>query len=155
MIDTSQRFFEDFAVGQRFTSGTAVVTAEAIKSFAASFDPQPFHLDEAAARDGFFAGLAASGWHTAAIVMRLIVESDLRPAGGVIGAGVEELRWPKAVRPGDVLRVEGEVVEVRGSRSRPEIGIVKIRATCFNQAGEPVQHSTAALVVRRRTGTAP
>ena len=149
MSDAGKRFFEEFAIGQRFASGTAVVTAEAIKSFAASFDPQPFHLDEAAARDGFFGGLAASGWHTAAIVMRLIVESELRPAGGVIGAGVEELRWPKAVRPGDTLRAEMEVIDVRASRSRPDIGIVKIRVTCFNQADELVQQSTPALVVRR------
>ena len=145
----AERFFEEFQVGQRFRSGTATVTTQAIKAFAAEFDPQPFHLDEDAARGSFFAGLAASGWHTAAIVMRLIVESDLRPAGGVIGAGVEELRWPRPVRPGDVLHVEGEVVEVRASRSRPELGIVRLRATAYNQAGEPVQMSTPALMVRR------
>lgn len=126
------------------------MTAERIKSFGAEFDPQPFHLDEAAADKSFFAGLAASGWHTAAIVMRLIVESDLRPAGGTIGAGVEDLRWPRAVRPGDVLHVEGEVLELRPSRSRPELGIVKIRATALNQAGDPVQISTPVLMVRRR-----
>jgi acyl dehydratase len=146
----SERFFEDFEVGQRFRSGTTTVTTERIKSFAAEFDPQPFHLDEAAAGNSFFAGLAASGWHTAAIVMRLIVESDLRPAGGTIGAGVEDLRWPRAVRPGDVLHVEGEVLETRPSRSRPELGIVKIRATALNQAGQPVQISTPVLMVRRR-----
>ncbi len=146
----AERFFEDFAVGQRFRSATATVTAEQIKSFAAAFDPQPFHLDEAAAGESLFAGLAASGWHTAAIVMRLIVESDLRPAGGTIGAGVEEIRWPRPVRPGDVLHVEGEVLELRASRSRPELGIVKIRATAFNRAGEPVQISTPVLMVRRR-----
>jgi len=145
----AERFFEDFDVGQRFRSATATVTAEQIKSFAAAFDPQPFHLDEAAAGESLFAGLAASGWHTAAIVMRLIVESDLRPAGGTIGAGVEEIRWPRPVRPGDVLHVEGEVLELRASRSRPELGIVKIRATAFNRAGEPVQISTPVLMVRR------
>ena len=144
------RFFEDFQVGQRFQSGTATVTAAAIKAFAREFDPQPFHLDEEAARASFFDGLAASGWHTAAMVMRLIVESDLRPAGGTIGAGVEEIRWPRAVRPGDVLHVEGEVIDVRASRSRPELGIVKIRATTVNQAGEPVQVSTPVLMVLRR-----
>ncbi|HET6146102.1 MAG TPA: MaoC family dehydratase [Polyangia bacterium] len=150
MESTAQRFFEDFEVGLRFRSGATVVTAERIKSFAAEFDPQPFHLDEDAAGRSFFAGLAASGWHTAAIVMRLIVESDLRPAGGTIGAGVEDIRWPRAVRPGDVLHVEGEVLEMRASRSRPELGIVKIRVTALNQAGEPVQISTPVLMVRRR-----
>lgn len=148
-----ERFFEDFQVGQRFRSGTTTVTAERIKSFGAEFDPQPFHLDEDQARNTLFGGLAASGWHTAAIVMRLIVDSDLRPAGGTIGAGVEDIRWPRAVRPGDVLRVEGEVLDVRPSRSRPELGIVKIRATALNQAGEPVQVSTPVLMVRRRTST--
>ncbi len=150
----AERFFEDFAVGQRFRSGTTAVTAEQIKSFAAEFDPQPFHLDENAASKTFFAGLAASGWHTAAIAMRLLVESDLGPAGGTIGAGVEEIRWPRPVRPGDVLHVEGEVLELRASRSRPELGIVKIRATAFNQAGEPVQISTPVLMVRRRPPSA-
>jgi len=144
------RFFEDLHVGLRFRSGTAAVTADGIKAFAAQFDPQPFHLDDDAARASLFTGLAASGWHTAAIVMRLIVESDLRPAGGTIGAGVEEIRWPRAVRPGDVLHVEGEVIELRASRSRPELGIVKIRVTALNQAGEPVQLSTPVLMVRRR-----
>jgi acyl dehydratase len=146
----TERFFEDFAVGQTFRSGTAAVTAPGIKAFAAEFDPQVFHLDEDAAQSSLFAGLAASGWHTAAIAMRLIVESDLRPAGGTIGAGVEDLRWPKPVRPGDVLHVEGEVIEARASRSRADLGIVKIRATAFNQLNEPVQVWTPVLMVRRR-----
>jgi len=150
MPATQERFFEDFAVGLKFRSRTATVTAEGIKSFAAEFDPQAFHLDESAAERSLFAGLAASGWHTAAISMRLFVESDLRPAGGTIGAGVEDLRWPKPVRPGDVLRVEGEVIDVRASRSRPELGIVKLRATAYNQLDEPVQIWTPVLMVRRR-----
>jgi acyl dehydratase len=150
MPATKERFFEDFAVGQKFRSGTAAVTAEGIKSFAAEFDPQRFHLDEEAAHGSLFAGLAASGWHTAAIAMRLFVESDLRPAGGTIGAGVEDLRWPKPVRAGDVLHLEGEVTDVRASRSRPELGIVKLRATAYNQRGEPVQIWTPVLMVRRR-----
>lgn len=120
MPSTQQRFFEDLTVGLTFRSATATVTAEGIKSFAAEFDPQAFHLDETAAETSLFAGLAASGWHTAAIAMRLFVESDLRPAGGTIGAGVEDLRWPKPVRPGDVLHIEGEVIDVRASRSRPD-----------------------------------
>jgi acyl dehydratase len=150
MTQPAVRYFEDMQVGLRFRSAPATVTQERIKSFAAEFDPQPFHLDEDAARASLFGGLAASGWHTAAIVMRLIVDSDLRPAGGTIGAGVEEIRWPRAVRPGDVLHVEGEVIDMRTSRSRPELGIVKIRVTALNQAGEPVQVSTPVLMVRRR-----
>ena len=150
MPATQERFFEDFAVGHKFRSATATVTAEGIKSFAREFDPQSFHLDEGAAERSLFAGLAASGWHTAAIAMRLFVESDLRPAGGTIGAGVEDLRWPKPVRPGDVLHLEGEVIDVRASRSRPDLGIVKLRATAYNQRGEPVQIWTPVLMVRRR-----
>src|SRR5215471_18409976 len=98
-------YLENFAVGQTFSSGRMRVTEEEIKAFAAKFDPQPFHLDEATAQQSFFQGLAASGWHTAAITMRLLVESDLKPAGGVIGAGFDEFRWPRPVRPGDELRV--------------------------------------------------
>jgi len=151
MTSESLRYFEDIQVGQRFRSGTATVTAEDIKAFARQFDPQPFHLDEAAAKDTFFGGLAASGWHTAAVVMRLTVESDLRPAWGTIGAGVENLRWPRPVRPGDVISVEGEVLEVRPSRSRPDIGIVRIRLVATNHVGETVQLSEPALVIPRRT----
>jgi acyl dehydratase len=143
-------FFEDFVVGQTFRSPTYTVTAEAIKTFAREFDPQPFHLDEEAAKRSVFGGLVASGWHTAAMTMRLIVDSDLHPAGGTVGAGTEELRWPRPVHPGDVLHVEGEVVEVRASRSRPTIGIVKIHCKTLNQAGEPVQISHPALIVPRR-----
>jgi acyl dehydratase len=147
-----RRFFEDLAVGQKYHSTAPVtVTAERIKAFAAEFDPQPFHLDEEAAKASFFEGLAASGWHTAAITMRLLVESDLRPAGGNIGAGGEDLRWPRAVRPGDTLRLEIEIVEMRPSRSRPELGIVKVRLTTLNQADEIVQVATAVTMVRRRT----
>jgi acyl dehydratase len=151
MASPGPRYFEDFKIGDKFHSGTATVTAERIKSFAAEFDPQPFHLDEAAASSSLFRGLAASGWHTAAVTMRLLVDSDLEPAGGTIGAGGEELRWPRPVRPGDVLRLEGEILEMRPSRSRPELGIVKIRCTTLNQNGEPVQISTPVLMVRRRT----
>jgi acyl dehydratase len=151
MASEDLRYFEDFQVGQKFRSGTATVTADDIKAFARQFDPQPFHLDEVAAKASFFDGLAASGWHTAAIVMRLTVQSDLRPAWGTIGAGVENLRWPRALRPGDTIRVDCEVLEVRGSRSRPDIGIVRIRSVATNQAGETVQLSEPALVVPRRS----
>jgi acyl dehydratase len=145
-----ERFLEDFAPGQKFGSGRLRVEAERVKRFAADFDPQPFHLDEDAARRSLFGGLVASGWHTAAMTMRLLVESELRPAGGIIGAGFDEFRWPRPVRPGDELRVEIEVLEVRPSKSRPEQGVVKVRTTTLNQNGEPVQVSVGNLVVPRR-----
>jgi acyl dehydratase len=126
------------------------VDAAGIKAFAAQFDPQPFHLDEEAARGSFFEGLAASGWHTAALTMRLLVDSDLKPAGGIVGAGFDELRWPRPVRPGDELRVESEVLEIRASKSRPDQGIIKVRATTLNQINEPVQVSLGHLIVRCR-----
>src|SRR5947199_7188808 len=143
---------EDLQPGQRHRSiGDPVsVTAEGIKAFARQFDPQPFHLDEATAAETFFKGLAASGWHTAAVTMKLLVEGGLPLAGGIIGAGVEEVRWPRPVRPGDRLRVESEVLEVRPSRSRPEQGIAKVRTTTLNQSDEPVQIMTSNLVVQRR-----
>ena len=146
-----QRFLEDFAAGQTFGSGRVRVEPDRLKRFAAEFDPQPFHLDEDAARATLFGGLAASGWHTAAMTMRLLVESDLKPAGGIIGAGFDEFRWPRPVRPGDELHLEIEVLEVRASRSRPEQGMVKIRTTTLNQKDEPVQVSVGNLVVPRRS----
>jgi len=146
----SAHYLEDLAAGQKYGSGRIKVEVERVKSFAAEFDPQPFHLDEAAARDTLFRGLAASGWHTAALTMRLLVEGELRPAGGIIGAGFDELRWPRPVRPGDELRVESEVLEVRPSKSRPEQGLVKLRTTTYNQDGEAVQISVGNLVVQRR-----
>ncbi len=112
------RYLEDFAVGQIFRSGRLLIDMERIKTFGAEFDPQPFHLDEEAARDTIFGGLAASGWHTAAVTMRLLVESDIKPAGGIVGAGFDEFRWTRPVRPGDELRVESEILEVRPSRRR-------------------------------------
>src|ERR1044072_5363570 len=112
------RYLEDFAVGQKFGSATLRVEEEQVKRFAAEFDPQPFHLDEAAARAPRCGGLAASGWHTAAMTMRLLVGSDLKPAGGIVGAGFDEFRWPRPVRPGDELRLEIEGVGVRESQLR-------------------------------------
>ena len=146
----SGRCFEDFAIGQTFGSGRIAVDAARIKSFAAEFDPQPFHLDEAAADGTFFRGLAASGWHTAALTMRLLVESELKPAGGIVGAGCDEFRWPNPVRPGDELHLVSEILDMRPSKSRPEIGLVKVRTTTFNQKDEPVQILVANLVVPRR-----
>jgi acyl dehydratase len=126
------RYLEDFQAGQQFESGSITVDAEQIKSFARQFDPQPFHLDDAAARETFFQGLAASGWHTAALTMRLIVEGDIAIAGGIVGAGADEFRWPRPVRPGDTLTVRSEVLEVRPSKSRPEQGLIKLRSTTLN-----------------------
>ena len=148
----TKRYFEDFAVGQTFGSGRVRVDKERIKSFAAEFDPQPFHLDEEAARHTIFRGLAASGWHTAALTMRLLVEGDGKPAGGIIGLGIDELRWPLPVRPGDELHVEGEVVEVSLSHSHPNHGLIKVRAKTLNQNGEVVQVFVANLIVQRRNG---
>jgi acyl dehydratase len=146
----TSHFLEDFEVGQIFGSGRLVVDLDRIKTFAAEFDPQPFHLDEEAAKQSFFKGLAASGWHTAAVTMRLLIDSDLQPAGGIVGAGFDEFRWTKPVRPGDELRVESEVLEIRPSRSRPDQGLVKVRTTTLNQNGEPVQVLVANMVVPRR-----
>lgn len=142
---------EDFTPGQRFAGGTRIrIEAERAKAFAAEFDPQPFHVDEGAASVSIFRGLAASGWHTAAVTMRLLVDSEFQPAGGIVGAGFGELRWPSPVRPGDELRVESEVLEVRPSKSRPEQGVIKMRTSTFNQRGEAVQVSVGNLVVQRR-----
>ncbi len=137
----NELYFEDFEAGRRFISDRSYkVTAAEIKEFAERYDPQPFHLDEAAGESSFFKGLAASGWLTAAIVMRLRVES-MHVAGGMIGAGVDEMRWTQAVRPGDSLRTEAEILEVRRSGSRPEYGVVKSRTTVFNQRDEVVMRS--------------
>jgi acyl dehydratase len=140
---------DDLQVGQRFTSATHRIDEEQIKTFARQFDPQPFHLDAAAAKGTLFEGLVASGWHTAAITMRLLVEGGMPIAGGVIGAG-GEIAWPKPTRPGDVLRVESEIIEVRPSRTRPDRGLAIIRSETRTQFGEIVQVLTAKLVVARR-----
>ena len=146
----TERYLEDFEAGQIFGSGRMRIDADRIKSFAAEFDPQPFHLDEKAATDSIFRGLAASGWHTAAVTMRLLVESDIKPAGGIVGAGFDEFRWPRPVRLGDELRVESEVLEIRASKTRPDQGVIKVRTTTLNQNNEPVQVSLGNLIVLRR-----
>lgn len=150
MIELIERYLQDYEAGQTFRSGRFRIDADRIKTFAAEFDPQPFHLDERAASDSIFAGLAASGWHTAAITMKLLVDSDLVPAGGIIGVGFDELRWPRPVRPGDELRVESEVLDVRPSKSRLDQGVIKIRTTTLNQSNDAVQVSVGHLIVRRR-----
>src|SRR5881397_3686647 len=131
-------YLEDLHVGQRFSSGSHAVDAAQIKAFAGQFDPQPVHLDEATAAGTLFAGLAASGWHTAAITMRLLVDGGAPIAGGIIGAG-GEVSWPKPTRPGDILQVESEILDVTPSRSRPDRGMVTVRSETFNQRGEIVQ----------------
>ena len=147
----AEHYFEDFAPGQKYRGSLRLrVEAERVKSFAAEFDPQPFHLDDAAARQTIFKGLAASGWHTAAMTMKLLVESDLKPADGIVGTGFDEFRWPRPVRPGDELWIESEILEVRPSKSRPDQGLVKVRTTTYNQDGQPVQVNVGNLVVPRR-----
>ncbi len=145
----TEHYLDDFAVGQTFGSGRLRVDPEQVRRFAADFDPQPFHLDDAAARRTIFQGLAASGWHTMAFTMRLLVEGELRPASGIVGAG-GEVNWPRPVRPGDELHLESEVLEVRPSKSRAEQGMIKVRTTTLNQVDEPAQVLVANLVVPRR-----
>ena len=147
---TAPLYFEDLAVGQTFGTGTIMVEAKAIKAFAAEFDPQPFHLDEEAARASLFGGFVASGWHTAALSMRLLVDGELQIVGGLIGMGAEELRWPRPVHPGDMLRVESEVLGLRPSNSQPHRGIVKMRNTTRNQDGQPVMIQVVVMIVPRR-----
>ncbi|HZP68531.1 MAG TPA: MaoC family dehydratase [Pseudolabrys sp.] len=146
----AKQYLEDFAAGQVFTSNRLQLDKEQILAFASKFDPQPYHLDEEAARASVFKGLVASGWHTAAVTMRLLVESDFQPADGILGLGLEELSWPRPVRPGDELRVETEVLEVRASRLRDDRGQVRVRFTTFNQKDQPVQIFTATLLVMCR-----
>ena len=142
-------YLDDLTVGQRFVSARHTMDAVEITQFAATYDPQPFHLDEAAGRDSLFGGLVASGWHTACTTMRLIVDGGLPIAGGIIGTG-GELLWTHPVRPGDTLQVECEVLEVTPSRSKPDRGTVKVRCVTRNQHGETVQSFTPRLVVPRR-----
>jgi acyl dehydratase len=143
-------WFDDLKVGMRFATGETRVTHEDIVRFAREFDPQPFHLDAAAAEHTVLKGLAASGWHTAAIAMRLILE--IRPFGPhpVFGLGVDELRWLAPVRPGDTLRLEGEVTELTPSKTRPQ-GVVRIKWTAFNQRDEAVYTFTPIGIVPRKS----
>ncbi|KAF3999464.1 MaoC family dehydratase [Glaciimonas immobilis] len=143
-------YLEDIVTGQQFTSASRQITADEIKRYAQQFDPQPFHLDEEAAKSTFFGGLAASGWHTAGITMRLLVESGMPLAGGIIGAG-GEITWPQATRPDDVLHVVTEVISVTPSRSRPDRGFIQARSQTFNQKGEVVQLLLAKLMVWSRS----
>ena len=150
----TKRYLEDFAVGQVFKSGRKRVEKDEIFAFAKEFDPQPYHLDEEAARQSPFGGLVASGWHTTAMTMRLMVDGEFKPAGGILGVGFDELSWPRAVRPGDELYVRSEVLEVRPSKSRPDRGMIRVRNTTLNQNDEVVQVFTANLLVPRRPSEA-
>ena len=142
-------YLDDMQVGMRFKSGTYLMDEAGIKAFAAQFDPQPFHLEEEAAQASVFKGLAASGWHTAAVAMRLLVTGGLPFAAGAVGLG-GEIEWPRPTRPGDVLHVESEIVEIIPSRSKPQQGIVRVRSTVLNQKGEPVQIFTAKILAMKR-----
>ena len=142
--------YEDLAAGRVYRSGAVAVTAEEITSFAARYDPQPFHLDPAAGERSVFGGLVASGWLTAALTMRLMVTSEFQLGGGAIGLGVDSLRWPQPVRPGDTLTATVEIMGLRTSDSKPQFGIVKIRTTTANQRGETVQVMVSNILIRRR-----
>ena len=143
-------YLEDLRVGQRFASSVYQLSEQQIKAFAAEFDPQPFHLDNAAAQNSVFRGLAASGWHTAAITMRLLVTGKMRFAAGTIGLGVE-IEWPLPVRPGDRLHVESEITEIAPSRTKPDRGVVTVRSVTFNQDGAEVQRLISKLLVFSRS----
>lgn len=148
-------YCEDLAVGQHDAGGTATVDAGAIKAFAAAFDPQPSHLDEAAAKTSVFGGLVASGWHTMALTMRMLVDGELHSPWGLVGLGADELRWPRPVYPGDVLRVEWEVIEVRPSSAKPDRGTARLRVTTRNQRGEVVLTLVTTILLRGGTADPP
>ncbi len=147
-------YLEDLSVGQRFTSATYLMDEARIKSFAAEFDPQPFHLDEPLSRRTIFGGLAASGWHMAAVMMRLLVDGGLPIATGIIGLG-GEIEWTKPVRPGDTLHVESEILEIIPSRSKPNQAVLRVRNMMFNQRGEQVQLFTAKILAFKRPAAEP
>lgn len=147
--DDRALYLEDLSVGMRFVSATHVLDADEIRTFALQFDPQPFHLDAKAAESTYFSGLAASGWHVAAIAMKLAVGDGAWIAGGFIGAG-GELAWPNPTRPGDALTVESEIIEIKPSRSRPDRGMVVLRMETRNQRGELAQVFTVNLLTPRR-----
>ena len=144
----SGMYLDDVEVGQIFKSESYVMEVGRIKEFACEFDPQPFHIDESAAKESVFRGLAASGWHTAAVAMWLLTRSGLRFADGILGLGAE-VSWPRPTRPGDILQMDTEIVEIRPSQSKPERGIVTIRSTMLNQNGETVYLLKAKLLVPR------
>jgi len=145
------KYFEDYEVGQRSSFGRYAVTREEVLEFATKFDPQPFHLDDEAAAQTYFGRISASGWHTCAMTMRMLVDNiSTEESAGLGSPGLDELRWLKPVYPGDTLRVEGEIAELRPSRSRPEMGSIHNRVTVFNQKDEPVMTMISIGFVRTR-----
>lgn len=148
---SGQIYLDDLHTGEKFTGGPVQLTAENIKAFAREFDPQEFHLDEAAAEASLFQGLSASGWHTAALTMRMLVSGGPRFAWGAVGLG-SEVSWPRPARVGDILTLRAEVINVRGSRSKPDRGIVSLHCETLNQRGEVVQDMVARVLVPRRPG---
>jgi acyl dehydratase len=144
------RYLEDIQVGDHFSTASYAMHTARIKAFAKEFDPQSFHLDEVAAQASLFGGLAASGWHTAAVTMKLLVTGNLNLAGGMIGTSVE-VSWPTPTRADDILHVESEVVAVETSRSRPDRGIVTLRSETLNQDGKVVQKMLAKVLVWQRS----
>jgi acyl dehydratase len=150
IVEKDRLYLDDLQVGQRFTSDTYLMEESRMKGFAAEFDPQPFHLDEKAGKASIFKGLVASGWHTAAVAMRLLATGGLPIANGLIGFG-GEIAWPEPTRAGDVLHLESEIVEITPSRSKPKQGVVTVRSTMLNQHSSVVYVLTAKLLVFRRT----
>lgn len=144
------QFLDDYQPGQRFVTAARLMSEDAAKDFATAFDPQPFHLDADAAADSTFGKLVVSGWHTAALTMRLMVDSDFQPANGIVGFRVDELNWKRPVSPGDRLHAVMEVLAVTPSRSKPDRGVLKLRISTINQEDEAVQDMTANLLVMRR-----
>lgn len=143
-------FYEELELGKQYPCGKKTITLEEIKEFAAKYDPQPFHLDEEAAKSSAFGGLVASGWQTAAITMGLRVRGELQLAGGWIGLGVDTLVWPNPVKPGDELTAFTEVLEARPSKSKPQLGVIKVRTTTVNQRGEKVCQVVSNQLIYRR-----
>lgn len=150
------KYFEDLVVGTRQSFGRYEVTRDEVLDFARKYDPQPFHLDDAAAAKTHFGRLAASGWHTCSMTMAMLVENIKSQASASLGSpGVDNLRWKKPVYPGDVLRVEAELISKRRSKSRPEMGLTKTRTTTINQDGEVVLEMTSNAMIAVRDPGAP
>lgn len=143
-------YFEDYLPGRTVDCGSFSLSEAEIIAFAKEYDPQPFHVDPVAAAEGPFGGLIASGWHTTSMMMRLLVERFISPESGLGAAGVDEVRWPRPVRPGDTLQVRATVLEARRSESKPDRGIIRSLAEVHNQHGEPVMRVTAINFVRTR-----
>jgi acyl dehydratase len=148
------RYFEDFSVGDKFAGGSVDVSRDEIIAYARRFDPQPFHTDPVAAKKTLFGELVASGWHTASMTMGLFATSEIRIVNGIIGGGVEQLIWPRPVRPGDRLTLRSEIVETRPSKSKPDRGVIRVKVETLNQKGEVVQSFITNLIVLRRNAGA-